>query len=239
MFKYILTGIIFLGLVLSIAQSKVNAHETKTVVNSSTNSPVKEFSLESVPPDSLFTLHSIIGMEATTEECQKAFWLALQLFPELKNIKFEILQKPLSTTMQARPNVNSFFGKKRSYTVFINNDPNFEGIQFKDIPFNAKIGIICHELCHLLDYEQKSKGQIIQTGIRFLSTQGRASYEKSIDYAVIEKGAGWQLYDWAYYAINQSKASPEYKEFKKQNYLQPSEINEIIESLTIYQLNQD
>jgi hypothetical protein len=166
------------------------------------------------------------------KEYEKQFKIASTYYPELLNTSIKLKFKPIETTMQARPNFTlSFFSiKSREYSVIINNDENFSGIQFHDVPFNAQIGLISHELGHILDYENKSKLKVVCTGISYIVfKKSKIKYEKSIDKLTIFKGAGWQLYDWADYAMNLSKATNDYKSFKKETYLQPFEIKKIIE----------
>ncbi len=142
-------------------------------------------------------------------------------FPELINEDIVLVMKKIKTTMQARP--YNVFGKIK-YKIYLNSDKNFKGIHFQDIPQKAKIGIIAHEMCHILDYKHKSKIELLKTGIRFLSKEGRAKYEKSIDILTIKKGFGSHLKAWAHFAMYDSNASDKYKAFKKYYYLKPKEI---------------
>lgn len=146
-------------------------------------------------------------------------------FPELKNETIELQLNNISTTMQARP---KSILKLNSYVVVINSDIKFKGIQFDDVPPNAKLGIIAHELCHLLDYKNKSIVKLAQTGIGFIFSNGRIKYERAIDLMTIKKGFGKELKDWSQYSIYDSKANEDYKQFKKTNYLNPSEIEKLI-----------
>jgi hypothetical protein len=54
----------------------------------------------------------------------------------------------------------------------------------------------------------------------------QAIYEKEIDSMTVARGLKWQMYDWSYYALFQSKASESYKLFKQKTYLKPKEILE-------------
>jgi len=73
-------------------------------------------------------------------------------FPELSNEDITLVLKKIKTTMQAKP--TNLLGKVK-YIIVINNDVEFVGIKFDNIPHTAKIGIIAHELCHILDYKNK------------------------------------------------------------------------------------
>ncbi len=158
--------------------------------------------------------------------CQ--FGLAFKYYPELRNAKIEFQFKHVSTTLQAQPIIASLFGKQVRYKIIVNDDPEFEGILFDSIPFNGQVGIIAHELAHILDYTNKTRCGIISTGFKYLFKGYKRRYEKSIDYLVILKGLGWQLYDWAHFAMIDSKATKEYKQFKMDYYLESEEIEQII-----------
>ena len=103
----------------------------------------------------------------------------------------------------------------------------------QDVPFNAQIGVIGHEFAHIDDYENKNSFKIIGTGLHYLGHKGKRKLEQSIDLLTIQKGLGWQLYDWENYVINLSKATPEYKEFKRRTYMQPDKIEEEIKKIKI------
>lgn len=163
-------------------------------------------------------------------------YLALWHFQELKEVNIAFVFKHISTTMQARPTSGSIFKSvgKRKYQIFINNKNDFEGIVFGEIPFNAQVGIVSHELCHILDYEHKNSFQLIGTGLRFISKKGRIKFERFIDELTVYKGMGWQLRDWAHFAIYDSDATADYKAFKKKNYLKPDEVESLIQKTERY-----
>lgn len=171
-------------------------------------------------------------VEGLPEQFEDVFYLTLYHYPELSGSSIEVISKPIGTTLQVQPAANFIFKRKstRSYRIFINSNLDFEGILFKDIPYNAQVGLVAHELAHILDYKYKNTFQIIGTGLKFLNGNSRGKYEKSIDLLTIYKGLGWQLLDWAQYAMFDSKATEDYKAFKKSNYLNPEEITEDINS---------
>ena len=153
-------------------------------------------------------------------------FIAISYYPELKDIKINFEEDNIST-MNCKPKAFSLFTKNHVYTIKIRNKSKFEGIFFEDIFFNAQIGIIAHELAHITDYE-KGIFHVIGRGIDYSSKKSKEKFEKEIDKLTIEHKLGWQLYDWSYFAIYESKATEEYKNFKKKIYLEPSEIEKII-----------
>lgn len=158
----------------------------------------------------------------TIPEEYKLQWLiALSYYPELHNKKFTVKYRRLRTTMSCRPKIRSLLRKKKEYNICINKKKHFKGILLKDVPFNAQIGVIGHELAHIDDYENKNSLKIIGTGLHYLGHKGKKKLEQKIDLLTIQKGLGWQLYDWSNYAINQSNATDKYKKFKRSTYLKP------------------
>jgi hypothetical protein len=105
----------------------------------------------------------------------------------------------------------------------------------KDVPFNAQIGVIGHELGHIIDYEKRTKSGIFARGIDYLSHKRKKAFEYKIDSITIEKGLGWQLYEWAQYSMIDNKISTEeYKKYKRETYMQPEMIRKYMNELEIY-----
>lgn len=151
--------------------------------------------------------------------------IALSYYDELKDIDIRFLYANTHTTMETRPKIIKMLcGFKRVYVIRIDNNTEGEGVLFDDIPFNARIGILAHELAHIVDYENRSKMNILHLGIAYLNKTKRAIFEKSIDDIVVKHKLGWQLYDWSDFVLYKSRASVKYKTYKKQHYMTPTEI---------------
>ena len=186
------------------------------------------FEDDAVNLDSLKNLYGVNKSFIVSYEQQSL--IALSYYPELKKSHIEFVYCAINTTMACRPTVKSMLSGERRYQIFINNNPAFEGILLQDVPFNAQIGVIGHELGHVLDYEIRSTAGVLQRGINYLSRNGKRSYEKSIDKLTIRKGLGWQLYEWADFSMNKSvKATEKYKKFKRDIYMSPEEIEKELE----------
>lgn len=146
-------------------------------------------------------------------------------FNELNKENITLVYRRINTTMRARP--SKVFGK-RKYLIIINNDTTFQGIMFHDIPEEARIGIVAHEMSHILDYSTKTNFEILKTGLNYMSGSGQKKYEKAIDLLTIQKGFGRELKAWAQFSMFDSEASESYKLFKRKNYLTPNEIDELL-----------
>ena len=162
--------------------------------------------------------------------------LALSYYPELKEVKIKFkYSRRENTTMACRPSAGTFLGYKRSYRILINKNKHFDGIHLEHIPFNAQIGIISHEIAHIVDYENSTIKEIIRTGINYLNETKKKTYEHFIDLIVIEKGLGWQLYDWAVFSMKDSQhATESYKEFKRNTYMNPQQIIQEMKMINCY-----
>jgi hypothetical protein len=152
---------------------------------------------------------------------------ALSFYPELKDVNIEFRAAEIGTTLAARPMITSFFNTayERKYEVIFNNGNDCE-VPFADLPEEGQVGILGHELAHILDYETKSFGQLLITGCFYINAHSIRNYERGIDRVTVERGLGKKLYDAYYYILEESEASLKYKNFKKFTYLEPHEIME-------------
>ena len=160
--------------------------------------------------------------------------IALSYYPELKDVEIEFKYSAEATTMAARPVPLSLFSD-RKYIVLINDKKNFEGILLEDVPFNAQIGIIGHELAHIADYNNHNFLGVLGIYLRYSDNKRQPLFEKEIDRATIERGLGWQLYDWATYSmLANNRLSDNYREFKHKTYMQPDRIKQVIIFISKY-----
>ncbi|MDA3882904.1 MAG: hypothetical protein PF481_06445 [Bacteroidales bacterium] len=159
--------------------------------------------------------------------------IALSYYPELSDADIVFTEKKISTTLNSRPNLFSLPFKhrnKRSYIIRINNQKRDSVIHLLSAPFNAKVGVFAHELAHIVDYESRNIFRLFSRLLDYVTPKSKAKYEKEIDTIVIERGLGWQLYDWAYFVLRHSHATRSYKKFKRSIYLTPQEIRNLINS---------
>lgn len=181
--------------------------------------------------DSLKT--KFLNHKTIIREYELAILHSLSYYPELIDTKISFKKAKIKTTLNARPSVGSllFCSKKdRNYVIRINQQLKDSVINFSTIPFNAKVGLLGHELGHILDYKDKTIFQVTKRLLAYSSKKTKAKFEKEIDYLTIKKKLGWQLYAWANFVLNESNAAKKYKEFKKEIYLTPSQISDIIKN---------
>lgn len=161
-----------------------------------------------------------------TPDVEAAAIIALSFFPELKNTSIRFEHKTIKTTMAARPELSSAFKGKRTYVVYINNSAELNGgVSFSKLNIKQRIGIVAHELAHILDYENREDFSVIACGLLYKCIPiYHKNLERSTDEMVINKGLGRELYEFSNYVIYNSNASEKYIAFKKRNYLLPEEI---------------
>ncbi|MDR1666388.1 MAG: hypothetical protein LBS03_01655 [Bacteroidales bacterium] len=156
-----------------------------------------------------------------------AFFTAANYYPELCGVNIRLRYGAVKTSMAARPSVGSMFRKrsKRTYFLIVNRRAKSPQAQLlHEIPFNASVGLMGHELAHVLDYSNRSGWQILCIGIRYLGKNYRRRMERQTDATAISKGLGQPLYDYARYVIHRSAVGEKYRRYKLTYYMTPEEI---------------
>ena len=145
---------------------------------------------------------------------------------DILDVKIKVKEKRIGTTMAMRPSFFSVFKKpeKRTYVLCINNREDFSGILFRDVPHEARIGLVAHELMHVRDYQARGFGGIVERGWQYLSKSGKHKFEHEIDQMVIDAGFGFFLYYWSAYVLEESDVDEKYREFKRRVYMNPKKI---------------
>ena len=128
--------------------------------------------------------------------------IAISHFPSLKEARIEFRLQDKGAPLASRPTVwTTFFRtkKKRKYIITINDrqDSWFSGIQLRNLPLNAQIGVLGHELAH--SHEFVSTGFFGMMGIAFgnLSWKYLDKFEYNTDKMTIDHGLGYQLLEWS------------------------------------------
>jgi hypothetical protein len=161
---------------------------------------------------------------------------ALMYYPKLQETHIEFKTRYLTTTMAALPKVSSVFKgrENRRYSILINHTKNRRKAPLlENAPFEARVGVIGHELAHIVDYNRKSFVQIIGNGIAYsLSNNFRRNLEQKIDRITVNRGLGEGLYAFRLYIEEEAKTTERYRRFKENIYLSSSDIAKMIEGLT-------
>jgi hypothetical protein len=186
----------------------------------------------------LDSLKSIIGQNKTLpKDFEAAAAIAYSAFPELKNVNIEMILTPDGAPMEAAPVIKTLFGfrENRRYYITLNDsqDSYFAPILLRSLPFDAQVGILAHELGHIVYYQKLNILQFGKWGLMYLiSDDFRATHERSTDIMPVYHGLGSQIYQYAYYVRYDPCCREFYshgKDFMDKYYLTDLELLEEIE----------
>ena len=179
-------------------------------------------------------------------EYEKQILTALSYFPELRKTRITfILQKGNSGVIETRPEWFSVFknSKSRAYIVFIGDSssrytPRF---MFRNSPVNGQVGIISHELTHILYFSKKNTFGLLNTGIAHVSRSYMDNFENKTDSVCIERGLGYQLIDWNIYLRKafgmpdpENGPDPFFTDTTKERYMSPARIRQVMKKSKVY-----
>ncbi len=199
--------------------------------------PIQKINLDFIQSN-LEKLMGIFGFnKKVPKEVLSNFYAAISYYPELKDVNIKVRYGYIKTTMQCRPRWDFIFHKKenRSYVIYIGNKiKNRNGILYRDLPLNAQIGVIGHELAHIIDYQSMNNFQLSRFGINYLTSNKKREIENNIDLIAIQRGLGYQIKDFSKYVFEESGASFEYLKYKMKFYFKPNQIKEILVAIPLY-----
>lgn len=157
-------------------------------------------------------------------------YTALSYYPELDSTYIEFRYANIKASLNARPKVGSLFRKrsKRKYVIRIKPNTKDSVATIDQVGFNGAVGVLGHELNHIIDYSKRNFWGILGRLFNYGSKKGKRKFEAEIDRMTIKKGLGWQLYDWENYVLNASKATEKYKRYKRSIYYTPEELITLI-----------
>ena len=160
---------------------------------------------------------------------------ALMYYPTLNDTRIAFKERKIATTMAARPKVSSIFKKAedRKYIILINARQNrLKAPLLSNVPFEARVGVIGHELAHIVDYKRKSFIRIIGNGIAYVvSNSFKRNLEHKIDRIAINKGLGEGLYQFRLFVEEEANTTDKYKRFKDNIYLSSADISNLVKSI--------
>lgn len=151
---------------------------------------------------------------------------ALSFVPELSKVPIKLVYGRSKTFLKVQPTTSSMFKNKakRVYKISLNERPrSLKGLDFAKVPFTAQVGILIHELEHILHYEQHKNLKLVQIALAYTFSQKyHTRFEQETDFRTIQRGAGWLLYAFQKHIItNGHKRLIKYKD---KYYLMPEEI---------------
>jgi len=128
---------------------------------------------------------------------EKLVLFTLSCFPELKDHKIQFRIRNHGAPIAARPAWGDLFrsAKKRTYMVLIRSNPDAT-FQYNKAPIPGQIGILGHELCHVVEFSKKTSIDLVGIGINHISKRYMDRFEFFTDSLCIEKGMGYYLMYW-------------------------------------------
>ncbi|APZ46573.1 hypothetical protein BW723_09845 [Polaribacter reichenbachii] len=162
--------------------------------------------------------------------------VALKYFPQLADIQIEFkLKKNIKkSTMQARPTFDSFFKSKknRKYLILISKKFKISDQEFStlDIPDDIFIGWIGHELGHIMDYQDRSRFNLILFGLKYLFSENHiVEAERAADRFAVKHKMEDYILKTKNFILNHAEISEVYKNRMRRYYLSPEEIMFLVE----------
>lgn len=157
---------------------------------------------------------------------------ALSYFSELEDVSIDFVyrEKIKGAVMQAQPYLFSLFvnGKNsRRYKIKVTRQLEFaEGYYpIEQVPYDALVGWIGHELGHVMDYLNRSSANMMHFGARyFLSNKRVIEAELTADGYAIGCGMGHHILANKNYILNNENFEDDYKDKIKNLYMSPDQI---------------
>ena len=174
--------------------------------------------------------------------------LALSHYPELKDVKIKFKMKKGGAPFVSRPTAWSTFFKrksKRDYLIFIRTKSHsmFDPILMQNMPFDAQVGVLGHELGHTADYIHRGFGKMMKVVFGNLSYRFLDKFEFETDRRAVHHGLGFQILAWSEHAIQTlrvNEPAPGAKTGKfegimeRERYMRPNTIRKEMSGLRIY-----
>ncbi len=165
--------------------------------------------------------------------------IAYSAYPELRDVKIDMILTEKGAPMESNFNLWTMFlpGKgNRMYEIFLNNAENtyFDPILLRALPFDAQVGILAHELGHVVYYHRLNLLQIGKWGLKYIQDREfRAIHERTTDMMPVYHGLGSQIYQYAYFVRRDSTTRGFYKndaQFMDFYYMTDTELRKALDA---------
>ena len=145
--------------------------------------------------------------------------IAYSAFPQLKDVNIDMILTEEGAPMESTVDIGSLFGarKNRRYRILLNDAHNsfFDPILLRSLPFDAQVGILAHELGHIVYYHDLNVFEFGNWGLNYLrDDEFRATHERTTDLVPVYHGLGSQIYQYAYFIRNDPTCKSLYEQEK-------------------------
>ena len=131
------------------------------------------------------------------QQYEKPILTALSHFPELKDVHIVFKIKKARTGLATKPDFAGVFQRKnhRTYIITISNETidTLRPLLLQNLTFEQQVGVIGHELSHVVDFNSNNFPQTIGVGIGHLSKRYLDKMEFNTDRICIQHGLGKYL----------------------------------------------
>ncbi len=176
---------------------------------------------------------------------EKQIIYALSFFPELIDTKIEFkLTKSTDGIISTRPFMGSVLKRsaKRTYLVLINDTtPARRMPSYVTAPVNGQVGILGHELCHIVYFNNRNSFGLIGLGVAHISTPFMDRFENKTDSMDIERGLGHQLISWVDYLhkgframVGDNQPLPFEEKPGRERYMSVASIRRVMKGSEVY-----
>jgi hypothetical protein len=177
------------------------------------------------------SLRNIYGKHKTfITEYEPACLMALSFYPELIDEEITFISAPKESTSKTTMTLSSIFRPEgKHFIIYVNDNRSETGVLLRDAPFSGRVGVIGHELAHVVRFRYKDFGEMVLWGFNYLIRKKRIQTERNTDLLTIQHGLGKELYTWALFIQNSNALTHEYKKMKMTYYMHPDEIKAVVE----------
>ena len=182
---------------------------------------------------------SLMGEFGKKKNLPKGFELqtlvALSHYPQLKNVDIDFVLTDSKGSLYSQPKLLTVLWpwKKREYVVLIDTIKLVDYVRptlLENLPYNAQIGVIGHELAHTVSYLDKKATRLFWTAFRYqLFEEYLVKFENATDIRTIDHGLGYQLLAWSEFQHH-----IKIQEGKGRRYLSPDQIKVAIKDNSLY-----
>ncbi len=165
------------------------------------------------------------------QEFEKEILISLSHYPELSKTKIKFCYANIFTSMKAVPSLIFLFQKRenRTYRIVMNKKQCSGTNIMQRAGSAAVIGVVGHELGHILDYSRHSNMSLLKLLISYIPKKGRIETEKRADKIAIDHNLGKQLLEFNNHILRDACMDPKYIHYKKKFYNSSSSISSLIE----------
>ncbi len=136
-----------------------------------------------------------------TRTCWPQFLTAFSHFPELGQTAIRVRIKHSRSPLSTRPAWSTIFRRssKRIYIITISDSTikHLTPILFKNLDYNAQVGVLGHELSHVSDFRRMHFFGLMRVGVGHLSGRYVDRFEFKTDSICIAHGLGTYLLAWS------------------------------------------